>query len=82
MDSYLILTKASIEFEISSRKKVFFFGVECVDDQAHHQLDVGIEGAGLRHGSRKPGKMMRCDNDKTCTKMVATMSSSGENKTH
>ena len=49
-------------------EKDFLIGVENVDDQAHQLLNVGIEGAGLRHGSRKPGKMMRCDIDKTCTK--------------
>mmetsp|Transcript_65899 Transcript_65899/g.174744 ORF Transcript_65899/g.174744 Transcript_65899/m.174744 type:complete len:435 (-) Transcript_65899:40-1344(-) len=32
-------------------EKDFFVGVECVDDQAHQLLNVGIEGESLRHGS-------------------------------
>ena len=45
----------------------FLIGVESVDDQAHQLLDVGIEGKGLRHGSRNPGTMKGCDDNKTCT---------------
>merc|ERR1719284_1185027 len=49
-------------------EKDFLVGVKGVDDQAHQLLNVGIEGEGLRHGSRKPGTMLRCDDNKACTK--------------
>ena len=42
----------------------FLTGVERVDDQGHQLLNVGIR---LRHGSRKLGNMIVCDDNKTCT---------------
>ena len=44
IDSYLILSRALEEFEVSWRRKDFLVGVGGVDDQAHQLLDVGIEG--------------------------------------
>ena len=49
-------------------EKDFLVGVKSVDDQAHQLLNVSIEGEGLRHGSRTPGTMMRCVDNKTQTK--------------
>ena len=63
IDSCLILSRASEEFEISFRRQ-FLTGVERVDDQAHQLLNVGIR---LRHGARKLGNMIRWDVNKTCT---------------
>ena len=58
IDSCLILSRASEEFEINSRRQ------ERVDGQAYQLLNDGIC---LRHGSRKLGNMIGCDDNKTCT---------------
>ena len=49
LDADLVEGIGRIRHELT--QKDFYVGVKCVDDQAHHLRNVGIESGRDRHGS-------------------------------